>query len=57
MKEVSPDKKVVWTFADHQALKTIASVQLPDVKGDVTKGEIAHWVPSESANQNRIVGY
>ena len=40
--EVTPDKKVVWTFADHAAFKTVSSVQLLDVKGDVTKNEIAH---------------
>lgn len=40
--EVTPDKKVVWTYADHQAFKTISSVQLLDVKGDATKNEIAH---------------
>ena len=40
--EVTPDKKVVWTFADHLLMKTIASVQLLDVKGDVTRGEILH---------------
>ena len=40
--EVTPDKKVVWTFADHQLLKTVSSVQLLDVKGDATQGQIAH---------------
>ncbi|MEI7956088.1 MAG: hypothetical protein WCJ66_13045 [Verrucomicrobiota bacterium] len=40
--EVTPDKKVVWTYANHEAFKTISSVQLLDVKGDVTKNEIAH---------------
>lgn len=40
--EVTPDKKVVWTYADHQAFKTISSVQLLNVPGDATKGEIAH---------------
>jgi hypothetical protein len=40
--EVTPEKKVVWTFADHKAVKTIASVQLLDVPGDATKGEIVH---------------
>ncbi len=40
--EVTPDKKVVWTFADHQAMRTISSLQLLDVPGDVTKGGIAH---------------
>lgn len=40
--EVTPDKKVVWTFADHKTMKTISSIQLLDVPGDVTKGEILH---------------
>ena len=40
--EVTRDKKVVWAFADHQTMKTISNVQLLDVPGDVTKGEIAH---------------
>jgi hypothetical protein len=40
--EVTPDKKVVWTFADHEHMKTISSVQLLDVPGDVTQGEILH---------------
>jgi outer membrane protein assembly factor BamB len=40
--EVTPDKKVVWTFSDYKNMKTISSVQLLDVPGDVTKGEIAH---------------
>ena len=33
--EITPDKRVVWTFADHQTMRTISSVQLLDVKGDV----------------------
>jgi hypothetical protein len=40
--EVTPDKKVVWTFADHQTMKTISSVQLLDLPGDAIKGEILH---------------
>ena len=40
--EVAPDKQVVWTFADHQTMRTISSVQRLDVPGDVTKGEILH---------------
>ncbi len=40
--EVTPDKKVVWTFADHATMKTISSIQLLDVPGDVTKGEVWH---------------
>jgi hypothetical protein len=40
--EVTPDKKVVWTFADHKTMRTISSIQVLDVPGDVTKGEVAH---------------
>jgi len=40
--EVTPDKKVVWTFADHKTMRTISSVQLLDIPGDVTKWEIFH---------------
>lgn len=40
--EVTPDKKVVWTFADHKTMKTVSSVLLLDVPGDPTKGEICH---------------
>jgi hypothetical protein len=40
--EVTPDKKVVWTFSDHENMKTISSIQLMDVAGDVTKGQILH---------------
>jgi hypothetical protein len=40
--EITPDKKVVWTFADHTTMRTISSIQLLDVPGDVTKGEIWH---------------
>jgi hypothetical protein len=38
--EITRDKKVVWQFADHEHFKTINQVQLLDVPGDVTKGEI-----------------
>ena len=31
--EVTPDKKVVWTFFDHKTMKTISSVHLLDVPG------------------------
>lgn len=40
--EVTPDKKVVWTFQDHQTMRTISSVQILDVPGDPTKGEVFH---------------
>ena len=40
--EVTPDKKVVWTFADHKTMKTISSIVLLDVPGDPLKGEVMH---------------
>lgn len=40
--EVTRQKKVVWTFADHAAFRTVSSVVLLDVPGDCTKGEILH---------------
>ena len=40
--EVTPDKKVAWTFSDHQKMKTISSIQILDVPGDSTHGEIWH---------------
>jgi len=38
--ELTPDKKVVWQFADHAHFKSINQIMLLDVPGDVTKGEI-----------------
>jgi hypothetical protein len=38
--EITRDKKIVWTFADHQHFKVINQIQLLDVPGDATKGEI-----------------
>ncbi len=38
--EITPDKKVVWEFADHTHFKTINQIQLLDVPGDPAKGEI-----------------
>jgi hypothetical protein len=40
--EVTPDKKVVWTFADHKTMQTISSVILLDVPGDPLKGQVLH---------------
>ena len=40
--EVTPGKKVVWTFADHTTMKTVSSVQLLDLPGDATRGEVWH---------------
>ncbi len=40
--EVTPDKKVVWTFFDHKTMRTVSSIQRLDVPGDVTRGEILH---------------
>jgi hypothetical protein len=38
--EITRDKQVVWQFADHVHFKTINQIQVLDVAGDVTKGEI-----------------
>ena len=40
--EVTPSKEVVWTFQDHETMKTIASVQILDVPGNPIKGEVHH---------------
>ena len=40
--EITPDKRVVWSYANHEKMRTISSVQLLDVPGDVTRGEILH---------------
>jgi hypothetical protein len=39
--EISRDKKIVWEFHDDQQFKTINQIQLLDIPGDVTKGEIS----------------
>lgn len=38
--EVTRAKKVLWTNADHAAFQTISTVQLLDIKGDCTRGQI-----------------
>jgi hypothetical protein len=40
--EVTRDKRVVWTFADHETMKTISSVQILDVAGDAIAGTVLH---------------
>jgi hypothetical protein len=40
--EVTPDKRVVWTFAGYQTMKTISSVQILDVTGDAVAGTVWH---------------
>lgn len=40
--EITPDKRVVWSFADHATMKTISSVQLLEVPGDAIRGEVFH---------------
>lgn len=40
--EVTREKSVVWSYADHAAFKTISSIVLLDEPGDCTKGEILH---------------
>ena len=38
--ELTPDRQVVWTFADHKTMKTVSTVQVLDIPGDATKGEL-----------------
>jgi hypothetical protein len=38
--EITRDKKIVWTFADHAHFKTVNQIQVLDVPGDPAKGEI-----------------
>ena len=38
--ELTPDKQVVWEFADHAHFKTINQIQLLDVPGDPANGDI-----------------
>jgi hypothetical protein len=40
--EVTPEKRVVWTFADHGNLKTVSSVQILDLPGEAVRGDIRH---------------
>lgn len=40
--EVTRDKRVAWTYADHKAFRTISSIQVLDVPGDPLKGEVLH---------------
>jgi hypothetical protein len=40
--EVTRDKRVVWTFADHQTMKTISSVEILDAAGDPIAGTVLH---------------
>jgi hypothetical protein len=40
--EVTRDKRVVWTYGNHRDLRTVSSLQLLDVPGDATRGEILH---------------
>jgi len=40
--EITRDKRVVWTYFDHQTMRTVSSVQLLDVPGDAAQGEVWH---------------
>jgi len=40
--EVTPDKRVVWSFADHVTMKTISSVEILDAAGGALEGAILH---------------
>lgn len=38
--EITRDKKIVWEFADNSNFKVVNQIQLLDIPGDVTKGEV-----------------
>jgi hypothetical protein len=40
--EVTRDKRVVWTFADHQTMKTVSTVEILDTPGDPIAGTVLH---------------
>lgn len=40
--EVTRDKRVAWTFADHKTMRTISSVQMLDAGGNAFGGVIQH---------------
>jgi len=40
--EITPDKKVLWTFQDDNTMKTVSSIQILDVPGDPLKWEVLH---------------
>ncbi len=40
--EIAPDKRVVWTFSDHQTFRTISSLQILDTAADAVRGEVWH---------------
>lgn len=40
--EVTPQKKVIWRFADHRTMRTVSTVQVLDLPGDSTRHEIWH---------------
>jgi hypothetical protein len=40
--EVTPDKRVVWTFADHQTMKTISTVEILDAPAEAGGGLALH---------------
>jgi hypothetical protein len=40
--EVTPEKKLVWTFSDHKTMRTISSLQILDDAGGALLGDISH---------------
>lgn len=38
--EVTPEKQVVWTWSDHDRMRTAAAVQVLDIEGDATLGTV-----------------
>ncbi len=40
--EITPDKKVAWSFVDRKMMKTASSIQILDTPADAIKGEVMH---------------
>ena len=40
--EITPEKRVAWTSANHEQMRTVSSVQVLDLQGGATPGEIIH---------------
>ena len=51
--EVTPQLQVVWQVFDNQQFRTISHIQLLDVPGDVTKGEILRQAARDGRTRTR----
>jgi hypothetical protein len=38
--EITPDKRIAWTYTNHTDMRTIATVQVLDADGQVLPGEM-----------------